>query len=259
MTKLLVMTDLHLTPGAERIIGVDPLERFHDALQHAARYQPDADRLILTGDLTNNGDAVSYQKLADALTGCPWPVDFLLGNLDYRGAFRTSFPDCATDPNGFVQSVVDLGHLRLITLDTLDEEGAVVEDAGYLCPSRLEWLAHQLRNTGDRPCLLFLHHPPLKTGFHAMDGIRLLNDDAFWKVVQSGPVAHILAGHLHRNVTATVGEIPVTIFKSTCFQMPMKLGAKGYGEPVDDRGGYGIVIADSADIVVHFEDLSPSA
>ena len=55
MAKILVMTDLHITPEGQSIIGLDPGQRLADGLAHAARVHPDADRLVLMGDLTHHG------------------------------------------------------------------------------------------------------------------------------------------------------------------------------------------------------------
>lgn len=256
MSKLLVMTDLHLTSRGKRIIGLDPLQRFEDGLNHAATHHPDADRLILTGDLSHYGETKSYQHLAEALKNRPWPVSFLLGNHDERAKFRTSFPDCPTDGYGFVQSVVDLGKLHLIMLDSLDEDGRVPMHAGFLCEQRLAWLSDQLVAAGDTPCLLFLHHPPFMTGFTGMDAIRLQNEAELLDLIESGPIAHIFAGHVHRTVMSSVRGIPVTVFKSTCHQMPMQLGAEGSHHSVDEPGAYGIILTDGPDVVVHSEDFS---
>ena len=255
MTKLLVMTDLHLTPGAERIVGLDPLERLLQALDHAAQRHSDAERLILTGDLTHFGDRASYRKLRDALSNRPWPISPLLGNHDRREAFLEIFPETPVDEKGFVQSTVDLDGLRLITLDSLDEDGEVTEHAGYLCRDRLDWLDAQLVTAKDVPCLVFLHHPPFRTGFTGMDDIMLKNEAAFRDTLAKGPVAHVFAGHVHRTITSTLGSIPVTLFKSTCHQMPMLLGEDGSHHSVDEPGGYGIVLATGDDVVVHFEDV----
>lgn len=255
MTKLLVMTDPHLTPGAERIIDLDPLDRLTATLDHAAHNHPDAERLILNGDLTHHGDRESYRKLHTALVDRLWPVSLVMGNHDNRGIFREVFPDCPVDPSGFVQSVVDMDSLRIITLDSLDEDGIVPMHAGHLCQRRLDWLATQLADAGKKPCLVFLHHPPFRSGFDGMDDIRLLNAAAFAEVLSHGPVAHVFAGHIHRNITSTVGSIPVTVLKSTCHQMPMLLGTDGSHHSVDEPSGYAIVLVDGADVVVHLEDV----
>ena len=113
MAKILLMTDLHMTPEGETIIGLDPLARLQAGLHHAAGVHPDADCLILMGDLTHHGLPEEYARLKEALRNLPWPVTLMLGNHDARPAFRATFPEAPTDAAGFVQSIVDLGELRL--------------------------------------------------------------------------------------------------------------------------------------------------
>ena len=59
-----------------------------------------------------------------------------------------------------------------------------------------------------------------------------------------------------RTITASVDGLPVTVFKSPCHQMPMLLGAPGFGHSVAEPGAYGIILTDGADVVVHFEDFT---
>ncbi|MDJ0638290.1 MAG: phosphodiesterase [Paracoccaceae bacterium] len=253
MSKLLVMTDLHLTDGSKTIIGLDPFQRLRQGLDHALRNHPDADRLLLLGDLTHFGQTVSYQALRDALNDLPWPISFLLGNHDRRSTFRKVFPETPVDPNGFVQSAVDLDDVRLITLDSLDET-ANPAHSGILCDDRMAWLKAQL-SEADRPCLVFVHHPPFESGFVGMDAIRLRNDRAFLDLIAQHNVSHVFAGHIHRTITAKAAGVPVTVFKSTCHQMPMLLGEAGSTHSVDEPGAYGIVLTNGPDCVVHFEDF----
>ena len=89
-----------------------------------------------------------------------------------------------------------------------------------------------------------------------MDGIALRNPDALRDVLKTGPVAHLFAGHVHRTITASIDGLSMTIFKSTCHQMPMLLGQEGFGHSVDEPGAYGIILTDGADVVVHFEDFT---
>lgn len=255
MAKILVMTDLHITPEGQSIIGLDPGQRLADGLAHAARVHPDADRLVLMGDLTHHGADAEYARLKGLLKNLPWPVTLMIGNHDRRTAFLTAFPEVQTDANGFVQTAIDLGDIRLICLDT-HESNPSVEHSGLLCPDRLAWLDQQL-SADPRPCLIFLHHPPFDTGFTGMDQIGLLNAAELRGVLgRYHHVAHIFAGHIHRTITATVERLPITVFKSPCHQMPMILGEEGSGHSVDEPGAYGIVITHGDSVVVHFEDFT---
>lgn len=255
MAKILVMTDLHITPEGETIIGLDPAERLSAGLAHAAETHPDADRLVLMGDLTHHGTAENYARLKPLLAGLPWPVMLMIGNHDTRARFRVAFPDAPTDANGFVQCAVDLGDIRLICLDTHEAEPEV-EHSGRLCPARLAWLDRELA-ADTKPCLVFLHHPPFETGFTGMDRIGLTNAAELRDVLRAHPnVAHVFAGHIHRTITATMDGLPMTVFKSPCHQMPMILGQEGFGHSVDEPGAYGIILTRGDSIVVHFEDFT---
>lgn len=255
MSKLLILTDLHLTVPPETIIGLDPMARLRAGLEHAARVHPDADRLILTGDLTHHGLPAEYERLRMALRDLPWPVTPLLGNHDRRAAYLAAFPETPLSPGGYVQTEVDLPDVRLITLDTLDEE-AEVEHAGRLCQARLDWLETALDGAQGKPCLLFLHHPPFATGFTGMDAIGLSNAAELLQRIKGRNIAHVFAGHVHRTITATIGGQSITVFKSPCHQMPMLLGESGSGHSVDEPGAYGIVLTRGADVVVHTEDFT---
>jgi hypothetical protein len=89
-----------------------------------------------------------------------------------------------------------------------------------------------------------------------MDGISLQNRDAFFQTLLRGNIGYVFAGHVHRTISSSVQGIPMTIFKSTCHQMPMLLGQDGFGHSVDEPGAYGIVLIDDARVVVHFEDFT---
>ncbi|MGI3186329.1 phosphodiesterase [Nioella aestuarii] len=255
MAKILVMTDLHITPEGQTIIGLDPGARLEAGLAHAGKAHPDADRLVLMGDLTHHGTAEEYARLKSALSDLPWPVTLMIGNHDTRAGFLACFPEAPTDTNCFVQSCVELDDVRLICLDT-HQTDPDVEHSGTLCPARLTWLEEALSNS-EKPCLVFLHHPPFDTGFTGMDRIGLTNAPDLRRVLtRHAQVAHVFAGHIHRTITASIGGLPITVFKSPCHQMPMILGEEGSGHSVDEPGAYGIILTQGDSVVVHFEDFT---
>src|SRR3546814_13517996 len=80
-----------------------------------------SDLLLATGDITDRGDDDSYRRLVTAFSRCPFPVWPSVGNHDLRDNFHARFPGF-DDGNGFVQYTIDLPELRLVTIDTLEEE-----------------------------------------------------------------------------------------------------------------------------------------
>ena len=255
MQKIIVFTDLHILPEGETIIGLDPSARCARGLAHALHHHPDAARIVITGDLTHHGKGAEYARLRALLADCPLPVSLMLGNHDRRAPFAAAFPDTPRTEDGFIQEIQDLDHARLILLDTLDEQAPDLH-SGYLCPSRLSWLADALAGAQGRATVVFTHHPAFRTGFGGMDRIGLRNSDALIDTLHShGPVAQIVSGHIHRTMQGTAGGIPNAVFKSPCHQMPLILGDQSPHLSVDEPGAYGLLLIGPDGVVVHTEDF----
>ena len=264
--KALIFTDLHITPPGQTLIGLDPLARFKDGLAHALSRHPDAQHIILLGDLTHTGAPAEYARLAPVLADCPIPVTVTMGNHDLRQNITSAFPT-ALNSDDFAQTALDLGPLRLLILDTHDYDNqAPLEQDGWLCDTRLSWLDAELARaaTDGKDVVVFAHHPPCPVGFWAMDAIGLANSDALLSRLHAAPhVRHLICGHIHRTIHAsasnpTGGSLPVTILKSPCHQIPMILGQGTFADSVDEPGAYGILLALKDTVVVHTEDFALS-
>lgn len=256
MSRVIVLTDLHITmtPDAHRPDADAGLAR---AIRHINAEQAEADLLILTGDLTDKGDAASYAKLARHLESAALPAVLMLGNHDNRKAFVSVFPDAPVCETGHVQRVIDLPEARLICLDTLNGPpyDYPASHSGRLCEARLDWMEGQLSGTA-LPCILFMHHPPHDTGFTAMDTIKLLDGPAFYdRLAAHDNVAHIICGHVHRTISGSHRGIPFSVFKSPVGQMPMLFDVMDFHVETPEPPAYGIVDIHPDGITVHTEDF----
>lgn len=255
MRKLLVFTDLHFTEDGAMIGHLDPAARFQAGLTHALAQFPDAERIILTGDLTHHGRIAQFERLHTALHDCPLPVHLMLGNHDTRANFRAVFPDAPVTAEGFVQQVIDTDGYRLLLLDTL-EETHELPHAGRLCTARLAWLDDALSTAGQRRVIVFTHHPPMDVGFPAMDAIGLSERDALLDMLrQHANTCQIISGHVHRTISGGAAGIPTAVFKSTCHQAPMMLSDADVHASVDEPGAYGVLFLSEAGVIVHSEDF----
>ncbi len=259
--KLIILTDLHVTPAGETILGLDPQERLAAALVHIRHRHADADHLIITGDLTHHGDRAAYDQLRTRLVGVTIPISFLLGNHDRRDAFRAAFPETPTDANGFVQRCLDHGPLRLIYLDTLHgppyDHGEIHHSA--LCRHRLAWLDAALDLPARRQAIIFMHHPPHAVGFRGMGTIRLKDEAAFFDIVlRRGNVRHIVAGHIHRTISGSIQGIPFSVYKSPVHQQPMTFDSEDASLSVEEPAAYGIIFVTPHSVLVHTEDYQVS-
>ncbi|HEV7323244.1 MAG TPA: phosphodiesterase [Ensifer sp.] len=257
MTKLIIFTDLHMVPEGTTIIGLDPHQRLAAGIEHVNRYHADADRVIFTGDLTHYGDRASYVRLKQLIDQLVPPVAITIGNHDRREVFLDVFAGTETDADGFVQQAIDFTDCRAILLDTLFAPPYDYPNshAGLLCAKRLSWLDRQLTEAGDRPALLFMHHPPHKTGFTGMDMIRLANETEFYDLIKRhSNVRHIFAGHVHRTISGSSRGIPFSVFKSPVHQQPMPFDAPDASLSVDEPAAYGIAVVTEDGVLVHTED-----
>lgn len=257
MTKLIVFTDLHMTPEGTTIIGLDPRQRLLAGIEHVNRYHADADCVVFTGDLTHRADTASYHRLKDLLARLTPPAAITIGNHDHRERFLGIFDHVTPDAQGFVQRAIDFPDCRVLLLDTLfaPPYDYPASHVGLLCQRRLAWLDEQLGDAQGKPVLVFMHHPPHETGFTGMDAIRLANEDDFYDLaLRHGNVRHVFAGHVHRTIGGSHRGIPFSIFKSPVHQQPMPFDTLNTSLSVDEPAAYGIVVVTAHGVQVHTED-----
>lgn len=255
-SKVIVFTDIHIDVD-QRPDAPNAEDRLTAGIKHVMAHQSDADRVIITGDLTHKGDVASYERLRDLLTPLKPPTHLMLGNHDNRENFLKVFPDTAIDPNGFVQSIIDTTDARLLLLDTLfgPPYDYPASHAGELCEKRLSWLQTAMTESV-KPCVLFMHHPPMQTGFAAMDPIMLRDADAFYEATnRAGGAQHLICGHIHRTISGTNRGLSYSMFKSFVGQMPMDFTTTDTKTEVHEPPAYGILLLNSQGIIVHSEDF----
>ncbi|MFD1910787.1 phosphodiesterase [Halodurantibacterium flavum] len=248
--KLIQITDLHLVPAGGRILGIDPAARLRDCIDDINAHHADADLVVLTGDLANNGEPGAYDILDAELARLRVPFRLTLGNHDDRAEVLARHPGAA-DGAGFAQSVWDGPGGRVILADTL-QTGAV---EGHLCAARLSvldgWMA-----SAPGPVWLFLHHPPMALGMPALDRVRLdaPSRAALLSLAQRhGRIAHIAAGHVHRPSAGQWYGIPVTTLRSTCHQTAFQFEDRFASVP--EPPAYAVFVIGDEGAAVHFHDF----
>ena len=254
--KIIVMSDIHLTSGGRKIIGLDPVKKLESALKHICDTHPDSCHLVLTGDLAHYGTLAEYTILKDMLFNIDIPVTFMMGNHDTRENFCKVFPFVKLDEFGFLQSALHFQEFVLLCLDTLNfDHSNDTRHQGFLCERRLSWLEKQLKVAKGKKVILFMHHPPCSVGFKAMDKIRLNNADEFYKILDKYKnVIHIIAGHIHRTISGNNRGYSFSIFKSTCHQMPMMFESESVKLSTVEPSSYGILCLSDNGVIVHSED-----
>jgi Icc protein len=156
-----------------------------------------ADAILVTGDLSEDASASSYQRLANRLASLNLPVFALPGNHDLPMLMQQYFPQ------GPYQGAchLPLAGWQLLLLDS-SRPGRI---DGSIEVHQLEQLEHHLQN--DVPALLALHHHPLEVGSPWIDKHRLDQPERLLDFVASHPeIKAVLWGHVHQAFEARTGS-----------------------------------------------------
>jgi 3',5'-cyclic AMP phosphodiesterase CpdA len=256
--KLVHISDIHIDP--KPVLGIDPMSNFKACMNHVAEFQSDADRIVITGDLTHHGLRESYEQLRDMLDQSPLKNGLaprlLIGNHDDRDMFRSVFPEAAADQNGHVQWYEDVAAGRFIYLDTA-ERGT---HAGHYGEERRAWLSHvlDLAREDGVPAWLFMHHNPAAVHVANADQIGLVDEAAFQALISDyrDVVRHIFFGHCHYTLSGMIDGVPFSAPRSTCHTCwPDFSGIAnrmGYGDLVPN---YNVCMINERSTVIHSVDF----
>jgi Icc protein len=235
----------------------DPhLARLEQIVDHLSSMHRLPDALVIAGDLADHGSEEAYRLVEEQLHRCPFPVHVALGNHDDRAAARAVFGGGGGD---FVQYAVDLGELRIIVIDTL-EEG---RHGGAFCEARAAWLGETLREGGDRPVLVVMHHPPIDTGLDwmttSMTEPWVARLDA--ALAASDHVVALLTGHVHRPMATSRNGLPVLVCPAVNARLVLDLAELSPERPdgrplvVDSAPGYALHLWRAGALTTHFDFL----
>lgn len=249
------ITDIH--------IGFDPgnaeeynMLRLRTVIERLVDGPNRPDLLLMSGDLTEFGDAESYARLREAISSCPFPVWPMAGNHDERGPLLAAFPHVPAS-DGFVQYVLEGQGLRLIVLDTL-EPG---RHGGAFCETRAAWLKVQLEAEPATPTVIAMHHPPFESGIAWLDG----SEDEPWMlrfaeaIAGHAQVQGVIAGHLHRTIHTVWNGVAMTVCKSTAPAVGLDLSPVDPERPdgraliTDELPGYALHYWNGRRFITHFE------
>jgi 3',5'-cyclic AMP phosphodiesterase CpdA len=234
------MSDLHFLPKGTLAFGqVDVAGFLRRAIAHLNDLAPRPDLVVITGDLTSDGDERVYAELVGMLAGLAMPYVPLVGNHDPREPLRQAFDFLACMPSrGRICYTVDDLPIRLVALDSLVER----RPYGTLGPEQLAWLDKRLAERPKKPTLVALHHPPFRTGIGHMDHSMLRDGDELAAVIARHPqVERVICGHVHRPVQQRFAGTSAQVAPGIAHQTQLVLG--------EERGPW---ICEPPGVLLHF-------
>jgi len=245
------ITDLHVVARDRLCYRQIPTNaQLAEAVAHINSLAPRPDVVIASGDLVDHGREEEYEVLREILATLIPPVFVIPGNHDRREPLLKVFPDQPYLPlagSPFIHYAIEDYPIRLIGLDTSVPE----HHHGMMCEERLRWLEETLRAQPDRPTMIFMHHPPFRTGVNWMDSSGLHGGRRMEEIVsRHRNVIRVAAGHIHRPIHVAWGGTIASTAPSTCHQVKLNLaGGDGFEFVMEPRAiqlhvhdpGYGLV------------------
>ncbi|WP_350456198.1 metallophosphoesterase, partial [Macellibacteroides fermentans] len=216
--RFALFTDLHITHSTP---AVEDLQRAVDQVNATSGI----DFVLVSGDITEEGDLASLQKAKSILDKLKVPYYITSGNHETKW----SESGCTDFNKVFGSDRFRFEHNGYLFLGF--NSGPVMRMAdGHVAPQDISWLKQELTKAGAEKPVILVSHYPLQDGdvdnwYEVTDAVRPFN------------IKVILGGHYHSNRQLFYDGIPGLLNRST-------LRAKA------DAGGYSIYQVTNDSIVV---------
>ena len=217
--SVLHITDLHLFAEQGReLLGVVTDASLETVLDLALG-QATPDALLVTGDVTQEGEPEAYQRVreivAQRFSGASL---WLPGNHDLGAVMRAS---------GATMSQLELGDWLIVAIDTHVDD----EVSGHIDGAEVERLDGLLTRAEAPHVLICGHHPPMAVGTSWLDTQVIDNAAELLATLERHErVRGYLFGHIHQAFEAMHGGLRIIGTPSTCFQF--EVGSEQFA--VDD-------------------------
>jgi 3',5'-cyclic-AMP phosphodiesterase len=219
------ISDLHIKRAGEKAYGVvDTATALEYCIAHLNALDPRPAMVICSGDLVDGGTPEEYDHLKRLLAPLTLPLLVIPGNHDDREALQRAFPHQPyATKTGAANLSARVDDVDLILLDS----SIPGEPHGFLETRTLDWLASELSAQPARPALVFLHHPPFRTGIQHMDRQNLHNADELAAIIaRHRRVQLVASGHVHRAVVTRFANVIATICPAPNHAVELAFGAE---------------------------------
>ena len=206
--RIAQISDLHIKPPGQLAYGrVDTAAALTRCVATLNDFAPRPDLVVISGDFADTPTAEEYDQLKALLAPLQIPWLGIPGNHDSRVLMRAAFPQAPFPGTGALNQIHPVGDLDIVLLDS----SVHGRPHGELDAATLQWLDATLA-ASQRPALLFLHHPPFRTGIWHMDRQNLLDAGALGEIVaRHRRVRLVAAGHVHRATLTMFAGAAATI------------------------------------------------
>lgn len=208
--KILQLSDLHYRsqylPATnayqEMLTKMENPLIYLDLAIEKAKSMTAIDLVLITGDLTEDGEVCDYRFLREYfIRQFPTtPVMVTLGNHDIKENFYQGWLKNVPTSN-YYNFICEMAEFYLFSFDS-----SIYGNAdGFIDKNQLNWLEEMLATHQDKPVLFMTHHHLIQGQYATAN---LPQSDQLWQVLKRHNILAVLNGHTHCHYQATIGEIP---------------------------------------------------
>ncbi|GIP34978.1 hypothetical protein J2TS4_41880 [Paenibacillus sp. J2TS4] len=214
--SMFLLSDLHIS-----LYDTTTSDKLKATLDDITQLNPNADAVVMGGDLTDYGREGEYKLLWSLLDSYDLPkLHANMGNHDYydiwindKGGFATdTMPNGKTDAQSrerfqqymnydkpYADEWINGIHLIMLSQEAYLQEREEVGEGAWYSDEQLNWLQNKMaEHTDGEPALIMIHQPLPAVG---SDGgtHRLIRANEFREILKPYRNVFVFSGHTHRD------------------------------------------------------------
>ena len=210
--RLIQISDSHLFADPQtQLLGINTQQSLQQVLAQVKQDHPNPDLLLLTGDLAQEADELTYRRLEQTVASIGGRGCWLPGNHDDPKKMQQL-------SDGYFSGTKQLfaGEFWQLILLNTKVPGEV---HGFLEQSELDFLEACLKRAPERYSLICMHHHPVNIGSQWMDNINCRNGQQLLDILTQYPNTRAVTwGHIHQDFHCQYQHLQLFSAPSTCIQ-----------------------------------------
>lgn len=217
MLNFVHITDCHLGDSRDtNYKGINSYQSLEKICGEISRL-PDIDFILVTGDISQTGNKVSYELFNSAISPLKPPVYCLPGNHDNPVLLKEFFPNSPVDHVSYLQ----LNDIFLLLFNTT----IAGKEYGEISSDLINELEYFFTHNPQASVIVAMHHPLINCDTPWMDKIGIQHkEQQIEYFIRRENIKLVLNGHVHMAIEEVKNNTHFYATPSTCYQFKKHAG-----------------------------------